>query len=90
MTTVTLTPIELAELDRQDPATKGNGGYQRLLVNLQNKVDRLTRRLTLTSRDLERIARYAFDYGNGGWEGRLRRIFGRSLGSNLGRQSRAA
>lgn len=90
MTTVTLTPHELAELDRQDPTTKGKGGYQRLLVNLQGKVDRLTRRLPLTSRDLERIARYAFDYGNGGWEDRLLRIFGRTLGPDLGRQPQAA
>jgi hypothetical protein len=28
--------------------------------------------LTPTRRDLERIPRYAFDYGNGGWENRLR------------------
>jgi hypothetical protein len=26
------------------------------------------------------ICRYAFDYGNGGWENRLRQIFGRHLG----------
>jgi hypothetical protein len=85
MTTVILTLGELAELDRQNPATKGNGGFQRLLVSLQEKVDRTNSRLTLSSRDLERIARYAFDYGNGGWEGRLRRIFGRTLGVGLGR-----
>lgn len=31
------------------------------------------------------IPRYAFDYGNCGWETRLRGIFERSLASNLGR-----
>jgi len=39
----------------------------------------------LTDVDLERIPRYAFDYGNGGFEGRLRRIFERHLGPNLNR-----
>jgi hypothetical protein len=31
----------------------------------------------------ERIHRYAFSYRKGGWQARLLRIFGRTLGPNL-------
>jgi hypothetical protein len=81
---------ELAELDRQQPFTKTDGGWQRLLVTVQERVDRGTRELVLDAGDIERIARYAFDYGHGGWEDRLMFIFGRTLGPELGRASRAA
>ena len=87
---IVLTLGEIAELDRQNPATKANGGFQGLLVTLQQKVNRLTRELTLDARDLDHIARYAFDYKRGGWQGRLTRIFGRTLGPNLGRRRLAA
>ncbi len=87
---VYLTPQEIAVLNRQRPSTRSRGGWQGLIVSLQERVDRTTGALLLTARDLERISRYAFDYGNGGWEGRLRLIFSRSLGSGLGRQRRAA
>lgn len=87
---VTLTANELAELDRQNPATRSRGGFQGLMVGLQLRVDRATGRLLLTERDLERIGRYAFDYHRGGWQGRLQRIFQRELGPLLGRQQAAA
>jgi hypothetical protein len=73
-------------LFRQPPETAHDGGFQKLLVSLQNKTDSSTGELDLTSQDLERIARYAFDYGNGGWESRLTGIFSRHLGSRLGRK----
>lgn len=76
---VVLTANELRVLDRQDPASIGRGGFQRLLVKLQYKVDRKTNALLLGSRELEQIPRYAFDYDNGGWENRLIRIFSRTL-----------
>jgi hypothetical protein len=82
---VVLTVGELEILDRQDPETDADGGWQSLLVGLQTKVSRHSLRLDLDEQDLERIPRYAFDYGNGGWESRLRGIFERSLGSMLGR-----
>jgi hypothetical protein len=82
---IVLTVEELAALDRQDPATREDGGWQSLIVRLQRKVNRSTRELSLDPRDLERIPRYAFDYGNGGWEARLVKIFGRALGAELGR-----
>ena|ERR1035441_4842349 len=85
MMQVILNAAEIEILFRQDPATQRNGGYQSLLVRLQRNTDRTTGALTLTTKDLERIPRYAFDYGNGGWEGRLMGIFQRHLGARLGR-----
>ena len=82
---VVLTAAEIVELDKQDPASAGDGGYQGLLVGLQQRIDRTSGRLTLTADDLRRIPMYAFDYGNGGWEDRLVAAFGRVLGPRLGR-----
>jgi hypothetical protein len=82
---VVLTREELAKLDVQSPATKSNGGWQGLIVGLQQRVDRNTGELVLGTKDLERIPRYAYDYGQGGWENRLMFILGRSLGPSLGR-----
>jgi hypothetical protein len=83
---VALNTAELEILFRQDPRTERRGGYQSFLVQLQRKTERGTGALRLSASDLERIPRYAFDYGNGGWEGRLRGIFERHLGSQLGRE----
>lgn len=82
---VILAPGEIAELFIQAPHTESDGGYQSLLVGLQRRVDRTTGKLKLTAKDLERIPRYAFNYGNGGWENRLTAIFSRTLGPKLGR-----
>ena len=79
-----LTPYEVAVLFRQDPATRDDGGFQRLLITLQELKDQ-TGKIDLPERLRERIARYAFDYGNGGWEDRLTAIFARTLGARLGR-----
>ncbi len=83
MRTVHLTPPEILILDRQDPSTGQDGGWQGLLTRLQRKVDRASGRLELDAQDLEQIPRYAFTYGNGGWEDRLLGIFGRTLGPRL-------
>jgi len=76
---------EIEILFRQDPATKEDGGWQRLLVTLQELTDEATGEITIPPRIIERIQRYAFDYGNGGWENALMAIFSRNLGSRLGR-----
>jgi hypothetical protein len=83
--TVNLTSREIAELDKQNPATANNGGYQNFLVRLSRRCNSAGGELVLSISDLERIPRYAFDYGNGGWENRLKSIFGRALGPSLGR-----
>lgn len=85
MRIVTLTNDEIAVLDRQDPNTASDGGFQGFIVDLAQRVDRGTGQLMLNGDDLERIPRYAFDYGQGGWEDRLTRVFGRNLGAQLGR-----
>jgi hypothetical protein len=85
ITPITLNPQERDFLFAQDPKSKAGGGFQAFLVGLQQKVDRETGRAELTISDREKIARYAHDYKGGGWQGRLRKIFGRSLGANLGR-----
>jgi hypothetical protein len=84
MTMINLNAAELAELSKQDPSTSTDGGFQALLVSLQNRVQP-NGDLTLTPSDLECIPRYAFDYGNGGWEDTLATIFSRNLGARLGR-----
>lgn len=81
---VKLNAKEKASLFEQPPSTKGRGGYQSLLVGLQERVDAQDA-IDLTPADLERIQRYAFNYGNGGWEDRLTTIFSRTLGSGLGK-----
>jgi hypothetical protein len=81
-----LTDEEIARLDEQDPATAGDGGFQNFLVSLQERLRRGTKELKLSDDDLEKIPRYAFDYKQGGWEERLKAIFGRELGPNLGRE----
>ena len=86
MLTVYLNRQEIAVLDRQAPSTKGNGGWQNLLVTLQENINRTNGSLTLGVSDLERIRRYAFSYGNGGWENRLLEIFLRTLGPTLSEQ----
>lgn len=82
---VVLNEAEYEVLLRQDPTTRDNGGYQRFLVSLQERTNEQTMELELTDEDLEKIPRYAFDYGQGGWEDRLIHIFGRHLGASLGR-----
>jgi hypothetical protein len=83
--TVTLNPSEVATLDKQDPSTASGGGFQGLLVKLQRQLDRTTGELKLDDGDQRRFPSYAFDYGQGGWEDRCERIFGRTLGPTLGR-----
>jgi hypothetical protein len=84
---VILTAAERDALFKQDPASKHGGGFQAFLVKLQERVDPQSGELNLTLEDRERIARYAHDYRGGGWHARLRKILGRTLGANLGRQS---
>jgi hypothetical protein len=79
MQTVTLASTEIEILDRQDPATENDGGFQQLLVELHGLLNRNTGALALSDEHEEKIPRYAFDYKNGGWEDRLKGIFSRTL-----------
>jgi hypothetical protein len=61
---------------------KGGGGFQDLMRSLRQR-SAISGTLNLTDADLEKIQRYAFEYGDGGFEGRLRGIFERHLGPRL-------
>lgn len=70
-------PVRLTSEDRTVllRSVYGEGGFQNLQRDIKELWDRAGRGLTLTIPDLamvERIHRYAFDYGNGGWQDRLR------------------
>lgn len=85
---VVLNREEIALLDEQDPASGKDGGFQSMLVDFQKRVRRGTSELKLDDDDIDRIARYAFEMGNGGWQNRLVGIFGRTLGPELRGHSR--
>ena len=78
---------EIRELLKQNPATEKDGGWQGLIVSLQKRANKTSGHLTLTEADLGAIQRYAFKYGNGGWEARLVAIFARHLGPKLNSHS---
>ncbi len=82
---VELNKEEYKELCRQDRETKKDGGFQGFMVGLQEKTNTATQTVKLTEKDLEKIPEMAFDSGKGGWEDRLVKIFGRTLGPKLGR-----
>ena len=83
---VELDQPEMQELLKQDPATEKDGGWQGLLVSSQKRLNKTTGHLTLTSYDLEQIKRYS-QYSAGGFQNRLRKIFGRTLGANFDGQT---
>ena len=77
---------EINALLEQDPATARDGGFQSLMVRLQENFRSGTQELRIEDKDLDDIQRYALDYNQGGWEERLMRIFRRNLGPTLGRE----
>ena len=76
MPTVILNDDERAALS--DPIT-GLGGFQTLLTRFRNEL-RPNGELDVSDNDIETIRRYRREYGAGGWQERLDRIFGRTLG----------
>lgn len=74
---------EILKLFLQPADTAGKGGFQSLLIRLQNQTDAETGVIRLTDDDLHQIRTYAFEYRTGGWENRLRAIFERHLGPRL-------
>lgn len=57
----------------------GRGGFQTLMHGLQQNVRTNNGSILLDRLTLEKIVRYAFGYKNGGWQIKLRKIFGRTL-----------
>lgn len=73
---IILDSVEQAQIFRTRPNERGRGGFQSFMVSLQGRIRQ--GQLVLTQEDLEKINRYAH-YDNGGYEGRLRKAFGRHL-----------
>ena len=81
-----LNATEMEALFRQDASKRKDGGYQSLLVGLQDNCDRTTGSITVMVTQRARIRKYAFQYGNGGWEDRLTTTFARHLGPLLDKE----
>jgi hypothetical protein len=73
---IKLSKTEYDELMRQDATQRDRGGFQRFLVGLQFRVNKSTRTLDLSEDDMVRIVRHGKDPRKGGWQARIRRIFG--------------
>ena len=74
---------ELAELARdgsEEPMKADGGGFQHFVIHLRACVDYETGVITLCDADIGRIVRYvAYADGDGGYESKLRKVFGRVL-----------
>lgn len=68
---------EFDELMKQDLLSRDRGGFQRFLVNLKLRANRINRKLELTSSDIDKIIKYGSQPAKGGWQSRIRKIFGR-------------
>ena len=73
---VRLSKEELTELMRQNPTTAKRGGFQRMLVSMQIRINRTTRELELSENEMAQILRYGRTPKKGGWQTRIRKIFG--------------
>lgn len=73
--TFVLTPSERAEIAK---AIRGQGGHQSLLRELDPLVNSHTGDITLSDELIGKIVRYT-SYGSGGYQGRLRKAFRRSI-----------
>ena len=77
--------IKLTATEVQAPMqhVAGQGGWQSLFRRLQGGFDPRTGEITVSPADVEKLREYCNEYGDGGWQGHLRQIFRRTLGSNL-------
>ncbi len=78
-----LVDLNAEEFNELKKPLNGNGGFQVFLKQIRQRASIRPGNLTLTNEDIEKIRRYAFEYKDGGYEGRLRRIFERHLGPEL-------
>jgi hypothetical protein len=65
---------------------KQAGGYQLLLERLQKATDPITMTCQISVDDARRIADYSIDYGEGGYQSRLRQIFPEGIRAEWRRQ----
>lgn len=74
---VKLSKEELKELLRHDPSTEKRGGFQRFLIGLQSRVNRISGELYLSETEMNTILRHGRTPQKGGWQASIRQIFGR-------------
>ena len=58
------------EYERFRRPVRGQGGFQTLLHRIQSGINPDTKVLEISEEDLEKLIRYSFDYGDGGFQGR--------------------
>ncbi len=76
---IELSSSQISLLKKVKPSERRKGGFQSLIVGLQEKVDKKDHTIDLSGKDIGRINRYANKYRNGGWQTYLRRIFSGSI-----------
>ena len=82
---IKLTVGEIGLLRQLVGCPSGRGGFQSLLLQLWYHLDDDTGELDVPYLLLERIHRYAFRYKSTSWRRTLRKLFRRTLGTNLDR-----
>ena len=76
--------LSAEEMDQLDVRVTGDGGFQSLMRRFQGDLDVQTGRIEVSDKDVERIARYCTEYGQGGYQDRIARAFHSVLGLELG------
>jgi hypothetical protein len=69
---------EIAEL-LDETATHGTGGWQSLWLALLKRFDKAKGIITVTPELRARIYRYSREYGQGGWQNKVKRVFHREM-----------
>jgi hypothetical protein len=62
-----------------ESATHGTGGWQSLWLTLVKQFDKAKGTITLTPELRARIYKYYREYGQGGWQNKVRRVFRREI-----------
>lgn len=75
--TIKLSRVELGELMKHDPASEFKGGFQRLLIGIQYRVNKQTGEVTLFYPEMDAIIRHCRNASKGGWQGSIEKIFGK-------------
>jgi len=65
--------LEAAELELLGRTLEGDGGHQRLLRDIINRLGKHGE-LRLEDEELQKVARYAYRYGGGGYQDRFKAV----------------
>ena len=74
---VKLSQSEFTELMKFDLASEKKGGFQRVLIGMQYRINRRTRKLELSPHDVDVILKHGRQPKKGGWQASINKIFGR-------------